>query len=266
MANSNSNNNNIPAAMGFLIASIMVPLLTTTVVDAYVPMSVREMYKTPEYTYEKCVKLMEEYAEIGQNTNGDDPSELWWAFKYVDRNANDFYKTVEDRKALMDRCYGSWELRLACNDDRDLEFYPHPEFRSFATAFTTVAPDYFGKGISSVDRGFCFVALAGPTGRSVKRRQVYMDYEDYYINGQQVPGWDLSYYLRGWKRTAQGGQSDSFAGTVSEAEKKRPKLAFTVIFATDKAMAVRGSKTGGVAIFRKIPEDMTEVAYGFPPE
>ena len=74
------------------------------------------------------------------------------------------------------------------------------------------------------------------------------------------------YYLRGWKRTAQGGQSDSFAGTVSEAEKKRPKLAFTVVFATDKAMAVRGSKTGGVAIFRKIPEDMSQVAYGFSPK
>jgi hypothetical protein len=77
--------------------------------------------------------------------------------------------------------------------------------------------------------------------------------------GQQVPGWDLSYYLRGWKR---GNQPESFGGTVSEAEKKRPILAFTVVFATDKAMAVRGSKTGGVAIFRKIKEDMTHVAYG----
>jgi hypothetical protein len=69
-----------------------------------------------------------------------------------------------------------------------------------------------------------------------------------------------SYYLRGWKRNAQ---ADSFAGTVSEAERKRPKLAFTVVFATDKAMAVRGSKTGGVAVFRRIDEDMSKVAYGF---
>lgn len=71
-----------------------------------------------------------------------------------------------------------------------------------------------------------------------------------HTQGRQVPGWDLSYYVRGYERNWY------------PAERKRPKLAFTVVFATDKAMAVRGSKTGGAAIFRKIPEDMSEVAYG----
>jgi hypothetical protein len=149
------------------------------------------MWKTSDYTMEKAVAMMEEYAEKGTNTI-DDPKELWWAFKYLDRNANEFYKTQDDRKALMDRSYGSWELRLACNSDKDEEFYPHPEFRAFAMAFTTVAPDYLGKGIAANDKGFCFVALGGPIARDIQRRQVYMNYQDYFINGQQVPGWDLS--------------------------------------------------------------------------
>jgi hypothetical protein len=154
-------------------------------VDAYVPPEIRQMWKDPSYTMEKAVSLMEEYAEKGQNTL-DDPTKLWWAFKYVDRNANTLYPTIEDRNQLMERCHGSWELRLACNSDRDEEFYPHPEFRSFAMAISMIQPDYFGKGITSNDKGFCFVALGGPSERDVQRRQVFMDYEDYYINVSEV--------------------------------------------------------------------------------
>ena len=68
--------------------------------------------------------------------------------------------------------------------------------------------------------------------------------------GRQVPGWDLSYYIRGYQRK------------WVPAEQNRPKLAFTVILATDKVLVVRGSKTGGIAIFRKIDQDMTSPAYG----
>lgn len=44
---------------------------------------------------------------------------------------------------------------------------------------------------------------------------------------------------------------------------KRPPLAFTLVGANDKVLIVRGSKTGGMAIFRKIKQDMRPAAYGF---
>ena len=65
-----------------------------------------------------------------------------------------------------------------------------------------------------------------------------------------MPGWDLSYFMRGYQRNWVA------------AERKRPPLAFTVVAATDTALLVRGSKTGGMAIFRRIEEDMRPAAYG----
>jgi hypothetical protein len=217
--------------------------------SAYVPPEIRQRWKERGYRYEDAISTIEECAEKGANTAEN--KELFWAIKFIDRFANsDIYDSMEKRKALMDRSNGSWELRLACNSDKDVEFYPHPEFRAFATAFSTITDEYFGKGISTKDNGFCFVALGGPSDRDIKRRQVFMEYDDYFINGKQVPGWDLSYYIRGYQRNWY------------PAERNRPRLGFTVICTTDKVMVVRGSKTGGIAIFRKIAEDMGPVAFG----
>ena len=47
-----------------------------------------------------------------------------------------------------------------------------------------------------------------------------------------------------------------------DERRKRPPLAFTLIACSDQALVVRGSKTGGMAIFRRIPDDMRPCAYG----
>ncbi|KAL3906642.1 MAG: hypothetical protein SGILL_009187 [Bacillariaceae sp.] len=220
-----------------------------TISLAFVPPEIRQRWKDTGYSYDDAVATIEHCAETGANTVEN--KELFWAVKFIDRFANsNIYTDMDQRQALMDRSNGSWELRLACNSDKDEEFYPHPEFRSLATAFSCITEDYFGKGISTKDNGFCFVALGGPSDRNVKRRQVFMEYDDYFINGNQVPGWDLSYYIRGYQRNWY------------PAERNRPRLGFTVICTTDKVMVVRGSKTGGMAIFRKINEDMGPVAFG----
>lgn len=224
---------------------------------AYVPPEVRQRWKDNAATIrENAIQLIEECSAKGINSDSKlcqhspakDPRDLFWAVKYLDRNANALYATEHDKETLLNHTRGSWELRLAVNSDRDMEFYPHPEFRNFAKAFCTIGESYYGKGICSLDDGFSFVALGGPSTRDVFRRRVYMNYEDFFINGGVVPSWDLSYYLRGWNQL------------TAEQSKKKFRLAFTVICCTDSVMVVRGSKTGGMAIFRRIPSDMSEVA------
>jgi hypothetical protein len=238
-------NRNFVSMSYVVIPLVMVLLFSNCLsVKAYVPQEIKQRWKDTGFRAEQAFALIDKCAEAGQ-----DEEELFWAVKFLDRFANsDIYDDMDKRKALMDRANGSWELRLACNSDRDEYFYPHPEFRNFANAFSSVGDDYVGKGISTRDNGFCFVSLAGPSTRDIKRRIVYMNYEDYFINGNQVPGWDLSYYLRGYQRGIAG-------------EREKPKLSFTVIAASDKSMVVRGSKTGGFAIFRKI-DDMSRIAFG----
>lgn len=56
-----------------------------------------------------------------------------------------------------------------------------------------------------------------------------------------------------------------YARNWDAIERNRPPLAFTLIGVTEKILVVRGSKTGGMAIFRRINGDMREAAYGRPP-
>lgn len=141
------------------------------------------------------------------------------------------------------------ELRMAYEDSKSQIFFPYPDFRDFAMAFIMVEKEYFGKGIAK-DSFFCFVAMGGPAHFNERTRQLYMNYEDFYISGRAVPDWDLSYFMRGYARNWY------------ESTRKRPPLAFTLIGATDKVLIVRGSKTGGMAIFRKIKRDMRTISYG----
>lgn len=217
----------------------------------YVPPEVRQRWKDRGFAdvLEESVQMVQDCAQRGKNTQPD-PTELFWAVKFIDRNGIRIYKEDKQKKDLLEKSEGSWELRLAVNSDRDRQWYPHPEFRAFAMAFITIEKEYFGKGIAS-DPNFSFVALGGPSSRNIPTRQVYMNYEEFFINGRQVPGWDLSYFMRGYAR--------NWVAT----ERKRPPLAFTVVYANDNILIVRGNKTGGMAIFRRIQADMRPAAYGY---
>lgn len=81
------------------------------------------------------LSTLEDCAEKGKNTKNS--KDLFYAVKFLDRFANQHYEAQEEREELLKRANGSWELRLAANSDKDEEFYPHPEFRAFATVFTT---------------------------------------------------------------------------------------------------------------------------------
>lgn len=208
------------------------------------PQALKEKWKAEGYNLDKAVQTIEECAEAGE-----DQEDLYGAVRFIDRNAHEIYSDPKAKEALWERAQGSWELRLAYDDARNQEFYPYPDFRDFAMAYIMISPDYFGKGIAK-GPSFSFVAMGGPSQWINRKRQVYMDYQDFYISGNCVPDWDLSYFMRGYARNWYA------------KERKRPPLAFTLIAASDDVLLVRGSKTGGMAIFRRIQEDMEPVSYG----
>jgi hypothetical protein len=166
----------VTLTVGWFLSLLWLICFSDVGCGAYVPPEIRQRWKDQGYTMDDAIVTIEECAMAGIPTT-EDKKELFWAVKFIDRNANELYDDMDKRKQLLDRSNGSWELRLALNSDKDLEFYPHPEFRQFAMAFTTVSDTYFGKGIATNDKGFCFVALAGPSTRNVARRQVFMNYE-----------------------------------------------------------------------------------------
>jgi len=215
----------------------------------YVSQEVQHRWKQEGYTVDQAMKTIEEAAELGERLSDAERGELYNAVRFIDRDAHKIYSAQADRMALWEKSQGSWELRLAYEDSRSQHFFPYPDFRDYAMAFTMIEPHYFGKGIAR-DPSFCFVAMGGPASFNARTRQLLMNYVDFYISGGQVPDWDLSYFMRGYARNWY------------EDRRKRPPLAFTLIGASEKSLVVRGSKTGGMAIFRRIEDDMRPAAYG----
>eukprot|EP00980_Cylindrotheca_fusiformis_P031717 scaffold26851_cov186-Cylindrotheca_fusiformis.AAC.2 len=233
------------------ILSLPYLAFLTRVCLGYVPQEILQQWKQDKYGMRDALKTIEERAP--ERFNED--RELYYAVRYIDRNGHLFYSSQEERDALWEKANGSWELLMGYEDPKkDLDFIPYPDFRDFAMAFVIIDTDdnYFGKGIAS-NPDFSFVAMGGPSKVNERTRQLYMDYQDFYISGQQVYGWDLSYFMRGYARNWYS------------IERNRPPLAFTLIGVTDKILVVRGSKTGGMAIFRRLNADMRESAYGSKP-
>jgi hypothetical protein len=210
----------------------------------YVPQEMKEQWRQEGYNLEKSVKIIEECAE-----KGEPRKDLYSATRFIDRHAHKLYSDPKDQQELWERAKGSWELRLAYDDSHNEEFFPYPDFRDFAMAYIMVDEDYFGKGVAK-SAAFSFVAMGGPSRVNTRKRQVLMNYEDFYISGNCVPDWDLSYFMRGYARNWYA------------KERKRPPLAFTMIAASDTCLVVRGSKTGGMAIFRRLKEAMQPCSYG----
>jgi hypothetical protein len=227
------------------LVRLLLAILIMNSCIAFVPQAMKEKWAKEGMNLDKALKTIEGCSER-RDTEGD---ELYSAVRYIDRNAHLFYSTPEEKRALFEKSLGSWELRMAYEDSKSQVFFPYPDFREFAMAFVNIEKEYFGKGIAQ-NPYFCFVAMGGPAAFNERTRQLYMNYEDFYISGRLVPDWDLSYFMRGYARNWY------------ESTRKRPPLAFTLIGVTDKVLIVRGSKTGGMAIFRKIGEDMRQASYG----
>jgi hypothetical protein len=182
------------ASSSILFVTILLLIIVLDLSLGYVSPEIRRRWKHG-FSFDEAVEIIEACAENGERKLEENQKELFCAVKYLDRFASSIhYKNDSAKKILLDATQGSWELRLALNSDKDQEFYPHPEFRSYAMAFITVDDEYFGKGIAS-NPSFCIVALGGPSSQNYKTRQVFMEYEDFYINGRSVPGWDLSYFM-----------------------------------------------------------------------
>lgn len=213
---------------------------------AYVPPAIQRRWKEEKYTVDQAIQTIEECAEAGASP---EDNELYYAVRFIDRNAHHVYRDMKAKEDLGGLARGSWELRLAYEDPKSRYFFPFPDFRAFAMAFVMVEENYFGKGIAP-NPGFCYVAMGGPSAYNAKTRQLYMNYKDFYISGRAVPDWDLSYFMRGYARNWY------------DERRTRPPLAFTLIAASEKVLVVRGSKTGGMAIFRRLQQDMQPAAYG----
>jgi len=159
----------------YLLGVLSLTLIATT--NAFIPDAVRQKWNN-NYSLEEAMKTIGAAAERQDEEDFD----LYYATRYIDRIAHKLY-SHDDKLAMWEKAKGSWELRLAYQDSRkDLYFYPYPDFREFAMAYIMIDDDYFGKGIASSPT-FSFCAMGGPCKQVIEKRQLYMDYQDFYING-----------------------------------------------------------------------------------
>jgi hypothetical protein len=112
----------------------------------YVPAIAQKRWSEEGYDLNKALKIIEEGAE----TRPENDDELYYAVRYIDRNAHTLYSDDDVKHELWEKAKGSWELRMAYEDSKASTFYPYPDFRDFAIAYIIIEDEYFGKGIAKV--------------------------------------------------------------------------------------------------------------------
>lgn len=101
--------------------------------QAYVPPDVQVRWKKEGYSLDQAIKTIERCAEEGEDS---EDNELYYAVRYIDRNAHKLYKDRKVKEELYEKAKGSWELRLAYEEPHNMNFQPYPDFRDYAMVRT----------------------------------------------------------------------------------------------------------------------------------
>ena len=185
----------------------------------------------------------EAFGIIDQCAIAGEPSKhLYDAVRHIDRNALKIYPGQDEKDALWERAHGSWKLQLGAGGGKYRTFKPVPVF-----AFAMVDEVNFGNGVGFGESNIV-LSLLGPHSFNVKRRQMVIAIDDLYLFGAKVTN-KVPRFI-----------GDGMGLGKSPEDMKRPP-AFTFIGASDSALIARGG-TGGIAIWKRISDDIRPAAYG----
>jgi hypothetical protein len=227
-----------PSALGFLFVSVW------NIVSGFVvPPSVAGDAKSSSLSVVRIDGYEEAFQIIDQCSTSKMPSDdLYDTVRFIDKNALKIYPTIEDKQALWETAYGSWQLQLATGGGKYTSFKPAPIF-----AFAMLDEKNFGNGVGWSQDGI-ILSLLGPHVFNTKQRRMFISIDDMFLGGFKV-----SKFVPGFIKEGMG------LGKKLADFKKPP--AFTFIGASDKSLIARGG-TGGIAIWTRIDKDIRPAAYG----
>lgn len=187
--------------------------------------------------YEEAMEIIDRCS-----TSKDPSDDLYDAARFIDKNAHNIYPTIEDKAALWETAYGSWQLQMATGGGKYTTFKTVPIF-----AFAVLDETNFGNGIGWSKDGI-ILSLLGPHILNTKQRRMFITIDDLFLGGS-----NCSRLVPGFIKEGMG------LGKKPEDFKKPP--AFTFIGASDKSLIARGG-TGGIAIWTRLNKDIRPAAYG----
>jgi hypothetical protein len=219
----------VPEVNGFLIPHIPHQPKGTTKLNAVKKID----------GYEQAFSEIDACSKAGKASD-----KLYDAVRFIDKNALTIYPTLDEKRALWNKAFGSWKLQLATGGGRSTTFKSVPIF-----AFAVIDATFFGNGVG-LNENAIFLSLLGPHYFNEKIRQMVITIDDMYLAG----GNKVTQYVPAFIASGMG-----LGKKPDEFEKQRPP-AFTIIGASDSSLIARGG-SGGIAIWTRLEHDIRPAAY-----
>lgn len=172
---------------------------------------------------------------------------VYEAVHFLEKNSYRLYRHQKEADDLWNRAHGSWKLVLSTGGAKCNSFHPPPVFLPFS--FAMISDKNFGNGIG-LHEDVIWLSLLHKHHYNAKLRRMVVTMGDIYIGGNKV-----TEILPRCMRDAIN------VGKQPEDYDEKPPPTFVIIGASDKALVARGNQSGGLAIWRRLPEDIRTVAY-----
>ena len=194
------------------------------------------------HSYEEAFRIIDDCAA----SEGASDS-VYDAVRFLERNSYCLYRDPQEADALWGRAHGSWKLVLSTGGAKCDSFHPPPSFIPFS--FAMISDNNFGNGIGWHEHSI-WLSLLHKHHYNARYRRMVVTITDVYIGGRKI--------TESLPRLVRDALN---VGKQPEDYDKKPPPTFVIIGASDSALVARGNQSGGLAIWRRLPEDIRRVAY-----
>jgi hypothetical protein len=190
--------------------------------------------------YDEAFQIIDNCAVSGEATDN-----LYDAAHFIEKNAHKIYPDQQHKEELFDAAHGSWELKFSTGATKSLSFHKPPKFLPFS--FAMIDEDHFGNGFG-LNEETIWISLLHNHFFNYKHRQMVVTPQRLYLFGRPVTSF-LPKFIR------------QHLGKSPAEYVDKPPPTFFLIGCSNQSLIARGNKSGGLAIWSRLPHDIREVAY-----
>jgi hypothetical protein len=153
----------------------------------------------------------------------------------------------ECNQALWTKCQGSWQLLASTGSADSHRFSTPPKFLP-PFQFAMIDDVHFGNGIGWGPPHIILLAFLQTHQWDPSTQNLQVAIQDVYLSGRK-------YRIPSWLRVEQ-------QGAQQKSSPPPPPPTFHIVGASDHVLLARGNRSGGIALWKRLPYDMRPLAFG----
>jgi hypothetical protein len=181
----------------------------------------------------------------------EEPSErLSEAVRYIEVKGYNIYPDLASKLALWNQAHGSWKLVLVTGSAKCHSFHPPRRLPFLSFSYAMIDDLNFGNGIGPNEQSI-WLSFLHKHMFEPKIRHMIVLVEDIFLFGIKATHM-IPTFLCDWLNLGK---------TPEDFGKEDRPPTFVIVGASKKALIARGNRSGGLAIWSRMQNDIRPVAY-----